>query len=136
MLSSERADDRGHADDNEDDPVILVRSTATTEDIAGLAVCAGLVTSYGARTSHATVVARGLGVVAAVGCRDMSIDISRERARFGEHEVPEGEFITIDGDRGLVSEGRPALATERPLQLIERIRSWQAGSGTGNEHPQ
>jgi pyruvate,orthophosphate dikinase len=128
-FSVERAQ---HLADTEDQ-VILVRSTATTEDIAGLAVCAGLVTGCGARTSHAAVVARGLGVVAVVGCRDMSIDISRERARSGEHEVSEGEFITIGGDRGLVFQGRPALTTERPLQLIERICSWHAGSGTGHE---
>ncbi len=79
--------------------MILLRGTATTDDIAGLAVCAGLVTTSGARTSHAAVVARQLGVVTVVGCRDMSIDIRRERVRFGEHEVAEGELITVDGDR-------------------------------------
>ena len=87
------------------DPVVLIRGTATTDDIAGLAVCAGLVTTSGARTSHAAVVARQLGVVTVVGCRDMSIDTRGERVRFGEHEVAEGELITVDGDRGLVFAG-------------------------------
>ena len=110
------------------DPVVLLRGTATTDDIAGLAVCAGLVTTYGARTSHAAVVARQLGVVTVVGCRDMSIDLDQELVRFGDNEVTEGEFITVDGDRGLVFEGQLALTVERPTALIERARSWQASA--------
>jgi pyruvate,orthophosphate dikinase len=106
------------------DPVILLRGTATTDDIAGLAVCAGLVTTSGARTSHAAVVARQLGVVTVVGCREMSIDLVHESARFSEHELAEGELITVDGDRGLLYEGQLAITNERPTALIERARAW------------
>ena len=91
-------------------------------------MCAGLVTTYGARTSHAAVVARQLGVVTVVGCRDMSIDLDQELVRFGDDEVTEGEFITVDGDRGLVFEGQLALTFERPTALIERARAWQASA--------
>jgi pyruvate,orthophosphate dikinase len=104
--------------------VILLRGTATTDDIAGLAVCAGLVTTSGARTSHAAVVARQLGVVTVVGCREMSIDLVHESARFSEHELAEGELITVDGDRGLLYEGQLAITNERPTALIERARAW------------
>jgi pyruvate,orthophosphate dikinase len=111
--------------------VILLRSTATTDDITGLAVCRGLVTTFGARTSHAAVVARQLGVEIVVGCSNLSIGADRERARFGEHEVAEGEPITIDGEQGLVFEGRPAMTIERPTELIARARAWTADPPTG-----
>ena len=117
------------------DPVILLRSTATTDDIAGLAVCAGLVTTYGARTSHAAVVARQLGVVTVVGCRDMSIDLSQELVRFGDNVVAEGDLVTVDGDRGQVFGGELALTIERPTALIERARAWQTFATTRREVP-
>lgn len=108
------------------DSVILVRSAATTDDIAGLAVCTGLVTAYGARTSHAAVVARQLGVVTVVSCRPMSIDLSRELVRFDEHEIAQGDAITVDGDDGRVFAGQLELTIDRPTALIERARAWQA----------
>ena len=107
------------------DPVILVRSEATTDDIAGLAVCTGLVTTSGARTSHAAVVARQLGVATVVGCRDLSIDTDRGRVRFGNLEVAELDRITVDGDRGLVFEGQLETTIEHPVELIERVRAWE-----------
>ncbi len=105
-------------------PVILMRSAATTDDIAGLAVCAGLVTTFGARTSHAAVVARQLGVETVVGCADMVIEADHERVRFPDHDVNEGELITIDANQGLVYKGELAVTTERPTDLIERTRAW------------
>jgi pyruvate,orthophosphate dikinase len=116
-----------------DDPVILMRATATTDDIAGLAVCAGLVTTHGARTSHAAVVARQLGVVAVVGCRDLSIDTGQQRACFGTRQVDEGDFITIDGDHGLVYDGTLTMTIEHPTQLIERARAWQTRLAAGDQ---
>ena len=115
------------------EPVILLRGTATTDDIAGLAVCSGLVTAFGARTSHAAVVARQLGVVTVVGCRDMSIDVDGERVCFGDHEVAEDKFITVDGDSGRVFEGRLAMTIDRPTALIARVRAWQATAMMGRE---
>jgi pyruvate,orthophosphate dikinase len=105
--------------------VILMRSTATTDDIAGLAVCSGLVTTFGARTSHAAVVARQLGVETVVGCADMLIDAGSERAHFPEHNVAEGELLTIDAHQGLVYQGQPAITIDRPTVLIERTRAWR-----------
>ena len=58
------------------DPVILVREDASTDDIAAFPVCRGLLTSRGARTSHAAVVARQLGIVCLVNCGDLAVDVA------------------------------------------------------------
>jgi pyruvate,orthophosphate dikinase len=108
------------------DPVILLRDQATTDDIAGLAVCAGMVTRVGARTSHAAVVARHLGVVVVVGCDDLIIDLPARTASFGEHRLSEGDELTVDGDRGLVFVGELETIVERPVELIERAHAWGA----------
>ena len=115
----------------EDDRVVLLRRTATTDDIAALAVCAGLVTAAGARTSHAAVVARQLGIATVVGCPELSIDVGRELVRFGGHEIAEGALVTVDGDRGLVFEGELTTTVERPTALIERVRAWRASATNG-----
>ena len=115
----------------QDDRVVLLRRTATTDDIAALAVCAGLVTAAGARTSHAAVVARQLGIATVVGCRELSIDMGRELMRFGGHEIAEGALVTVDGDRGLVFEGELTTTIERPTALIERVRAWRASATNG-----
>jgi pyruvate, orthophosphate dikinase len=107
------------------DPVVLVRDEASTQDIAGLAICRGLVTAGGARTSHAAVVARQLGVVCVVGCPGLSIDTERKRLTFSAHYLNEGDLMTVDGDRGLVFQGELELRLERPLDLIRRARAWQ-----------
>ena len=108
------------------DPVVLVRAEASTDDISGLAVCRGLVTATGARTSHAAVVARQLGVVCVVGCPGLSVDSERRRLNLGPHQLNEGDLITVDGDRGLVYQGELEVRLERPRELVERIREWKA----------
>lgn len=108
------------------DPVVLVRDEASTEDIGGLAVCRGVVTATGARTSHAAVVARQLGLACVVGCRNLFFDVDPGGLRLGQVEIREGEWITIDGASGMVYRGEPELCVERPEGLIERMRAWQA----------
>jgi pyruvate,orthophosphate dikinase len=110
----------------EGDPVVLVRDEALTQDIAGLAVCRGVVTATGARTSHAAVVARQLGVACVVGCRDLSFDSDHGKVQTGHCEVREGEWITVDGATGLIYQGEPEVCIERPVELIERVRTWRA----------
>jgi pyruvate, orthophosphate dikinase len=106
--------------------VVLVRDEASTEDISGLAVCRGLITATGARTSHAAVVARQLEVVCVVGCPGLSLDTGRRQLSVGSHQLNEGDMITIDGGRGLVYPGELEIRLERPGQIIERVRGWQA----------
>ena len=105
--------------------VILVREQLSTDDIAGLSVCRGLVTAAGARTSHAAVVARHLGIACLVGCRQLSIDLGGQVVRIGSIELHPGDTITVDGTDGRIYVGELNLIDERPLELIARVRDWQ-----------
>ena len=116
--------DTARRHDQSGEPVVLVREEASTEDISGLAVCRALVTATGARTSHAAVVARQLGVVCVVACSELSVDLPHGRARVGRHELREGHHITVDGGSGLLYEGELELRVERPDELVARVRGW------------
>ena len=105
-------------------PAILVRHDASTEDVALLAECAGLLTAFGARTSHAAVVARQLGAVCVVAC-PLTIDAAVMTVRIGDALVHEGSWITIDGGSGDVYASRLALCDETPDELLARVRSWR-----------
>lgn len=107
-------------------PAILVRQDTTTADIEGLAAAAGLLTASGGRTSHATVVARQLGIVCLVGCAALSIDLQARRCRIGETVLDEGDVLSLDGNTGAVYAGRLEPVTERPEQALATIRGWKA----------
>ena len=111
-------------------PVILVREQASREDIAALAVCRGLLTSTGARTSHAAVVARQLGVVCLVNCADL--DVAADSGRGLQYRrLPSGrrDSITIDGTDGRIYAGACQVVEERPTDLIDRVRAGGARRG-------
>ena len=103
---------------------VLVRRQASTDDLAALEVCRGLLTATGARTSHAAVVARQLGVVCAVGCVELSFDDGARALDLGGHKVHEGEVVTLDGGSGEVYLGAVPVVEERPVELLERVRRW------------
>jgi pyruvate, orthophosphate dikinase len=107
------------------DPVVLVRAEASTEDIVGFTISRGFVTATGARTSHAAVVARQLGVACVVGCESLFVDVEHGRIRLGEGDLLEGEFITVDGSTGLVYRGEPTSYVERPDELLRRVEDWK-----------
>lgn len=107
--------------------VILVRPTASPDDIAGIHAAAGLLVARGGRTSHAAVVARQLGKVCVVNCRDLAIDLDRHRCTIGETVLREGSVISIDGDTGRVYRGVVAVNEQQPLPLLDRVRGWSAG---------
>ena len=107
-------------------PVILIRETASPDDIAGIDVAAGLLTARGARTSHAAVVARQLGKVCVVNFTDLRIDLPRHRCSIGDISFREGEVISIDGNTGVVYKGKVTVRSDRPSDLIGTVRSWQA----------
>ena len=109
------------------DPVTLVREEASTEDIAALALCCGLLTARGARTSHAAVVARQLAIVCLVNCLDLVIDLRTRSLRIGGSQLREGDTITIDGANGRIYVGALELVKERPAELINRVGAWQRG---------
>jgi len=107
------------------DPVILVRGEASTADIAALEVCGGLLTATGARTSHAAVVARELGVSCLVGCTGLAIDAAADSLVIGEWRGHSGDTITVDGSSGAIYPGALDLVVERPTDLIAQVRRWQ-----------
>ena len=108
-----------------DRPVILVRSELTTDDIGGLAAAAGVLTTFGGRTSHAAVVARHLGKVCLTGCRELSVDERARTCSVGARQLQEGDVITLDGDIGLVYSGRLPVVAERPEGDLAFVESWR-----------
>jgi len=92
--------------------IILVRVETSPEDIHGMHAAQGILTARGGMTSHAAVVARGMGRPCVSGAGSISIDYRARAMRVGEVEVKEGETITIDGTSGEVMLG--AVATVQP----------------------
>ncbi|MFZ5608707.1 MAG: pyruvate, phosphate dikinase [Pseudomonadota bacterium] len=93
-------------------PVILVRVETSPEDIHGMHAAKGILTSRGGMTSHAAVVARGMGRPCVSGAGALNIDMTARVMRCGPHEVKEGDVITIDGGTGQVMLG--AVPTIEP----------------------
>jgi pyruvate, orthophosphate dikinase len=92
--------------------VILVRTETSPEDIHGMHAAQGILTARGGMTSHAAVVARGMGRPCVSGAGMLAIDYKARRMRVGGHVIEEGEIITIDGASGEVMLG--AVATVQP----------------------
>jgi pyruvate,orthophosphate dikinase len=84
---------------------ILVRTETNPDDVHGMIAAEGILTAKGGATSHAAVVARGMGKPCVVGCDTLHIDRRNKRASFDGKELKEGDWITIDGTTGNVSVG-------------------------------
>ncbi|MGO9319514.1 MAG: PEP/pyruvate-binding domain-containing protein [Solirubrobacteraceae bacterium] len=104
---------------------VLIRRDTSTEDLAGVIVAAGLLTSSGGRTSHAAVVARELGKPCVVGASGIDIDLERRRVTIGGREFAEGEQISIDGESGRVFAGVVQIEEERPTADLAAVAAWQ-----------
>lgn len=109
--------------------VILVRTETTPDDIHGIVMAQGVLTSRGGMTSHAAVVARGMGKPCVCGCEALSIDYKKEEFRVGELVVKKGDIISIDGSTGKVMLGEvpmidPVLSGEfrELLKWADEIR--------------
>ncbi len=89
--------------------IILVRPQTKPEDIHGLYASSGVLTQFGGKTSHAAVVARGMGKPAVVGAQDVEIDEENREFRVNEMVIKEGQWITIDGTTGRIIEGKVNL---------------------------
>jgi pyruvate,orthophosphate dikinase len=106
------------------EPLILVRIETSPEDIEGMHQAEGILTARGGMTSHAAVVARGMGKSCVAGCGALEIDYDKKLMRVGDHVIREGEFISIDGSTGEVIEGQiPTLPSEVIQVLIEKTLS-------------
>ncbi|MEO6778733.1 MAG: pyruvate, phosphate dikinase, partial [Gemmatimonadaceae bacterium] len=93
--------------------VILVREETTPEDFHGIVAARAVLTARGGMTSHAAVVARGMGKCAVVGCRDIHVDLEHRRFVVGANTISEGDYITLDGATGRVFAGAlPTIPSE------------------------
>ena len=102
--------------------VILVRDETTPEDFHGIVAARAVVTARGGMTSHAAVVARGMGKCAVVGCRDIQVDLRGRLFRVGEQVVREGDWITVDGATGRVFVGDLPTIPSEVVQVIHGTR--------------
>lgn len=89
---------------------ILVRGETSTDDIVGIEAAAGLLTTRGGMTSHAAVVARGMGRCAIVGCSTLKVDLARRTASTHAYTIRQGDLVTLDGHRGLLLLGSLPLS--------------------------
>ena len=105
--------------------VVLVRLETSPEDIQGMTVARGILTSRGGQTSHAAVVARGMGKPCVVGCTDILVDYGRQLFYAGDTVVRRGDWITIDGGTGEVFEGEiPTLAPPTDSGAMGELLTW------------
>src|SRR3989442_1304886 len=124
VLNADTAEQRGRAGER----VILVRWETTPDDIHGLVQAAGILTAHGGMTSHAAVVARGMGKPCVAGCEALSIDIKKRTITLAGAELAEGDTLTIDGGTGSVIVGEVPLVPPQVNDDLETILQW------GDEH--
>jgi pyruvate,orthophosphate dikinase len=98
--------------------VILVREETTPEDFHGIVAARAVLTARGGMTSHAAVVARGMGKCAVVGCKDIVVDITHRRFTVGDRVIEEGEWITIDGGTGRVFPGQLPTVPSEVMRVV------------------
>ncbi len=111
------------------DPVILVRPDTSTADVAGFAVASGIVTAAGGRTAHAALVARQLAKPCVVGCKELEIDGSGRQARLATATIKQGDWLSIDGERGQIYLGRCKIISRQPTEALAKVSEWRAQPG-------
>ena len=104
--------------------VILVRRETTPEDIEGMDFSQGILTVFGGMTSHAAVVARGMGRAAIVGCGALKIDEEAKTLTVGDKVYHEGDFISLDGSTGNVYDGQIATVEASISGEFARFMGW------------
>ncbi|MDH3385874.1 MAG: pyruvate, phosphate dikinase [Nitrosopumilus sp.] len=104
--------------------VILIREETKPEDVPAFFESVGILTSRGGKTSHAAVVARGMGKPCIVGCSDMKINNDKKMAVIGDKIFNEGDTITIDGSSGKVYLGEIPVIEPKMTQDFKTILDW------------
>ena len=100
------ADDAEEWSEERDEKVILVRNETSPEDIHGMAVAQGILTAKGGMTSHAAVVARGMGKCCVAGAEELRVDADKKQFKVGSTIVKEGEWISLNGSTGEIILGQ------------------------------
>ena len=120
VFDADTAEERG----KDGSAVILVRWETTPDDIHGMIASQGILTAHGGMTSHAAVVARGMGKPCVAGCDGLSLDAAAKTASLNGHKLNEGDVITIDGGTGEVIIGEVALIAPEINEDFETVLGW------------
>ena len=104
--------------------VVLVRLETSPEDITGMKASQGILTVRGGMTSHAAVVARGMGTCCVSGCGDINMDEENKKFTLAGKEFHEGDYISIDGSTGNIYDGAIPTVDATIAGEFERIMSW------------
>jgi pyruvate,orthophosphate dikinase len=120
VFDADTAEERGKAGES----VILVRWETTPDDFHGMVQAAGILTAHGGLTSHAAVVARGMGTPCVTGCEALHVDARARKARLSGHELEEGDVITIDGGTGEVIVGSVPLVPPQINEDFSALLEW------------
>jgi pyruvate,orthophosphate dikinase len=123
VFTANRAEEAGRAGE----AVVLVRWETTPDDIHGLIHAQGVLTAHGGMTSHAAVVARGMGKPCVAGCEALTLDADAGTATLAGHVLREGDLITIDGGTGRVILGEVPLVPPQINEDFQTILEWADG---------
>ncbi len=120
---------------------ILVRVETSPEDIEGMVAAQGILTSRGGMTSHAAVVARGMGKCCVAGCGDVDVNYDKKEFRANGYVIREGEIITLDGSTGEVLSGEVSTIEpkldgdfQRLMKLADKNRTMQVRTNADTPH--
>jgi pyruvate, orthophosphate dikinase len=120
VFDADTAEERGR----DGSAVILVRWETTPDDIHGMIAAQGILTAHGGMTSHAAVVARGMGKPCVAGCEALSLDAAAKTASLNGQKLNEGDVITIDGGTGEVIIGEVPLIAPEINEDFETVLGW------------
>ena len=120
VFDADRAELLGRAGEQ----VILVREETKPEDIHGFFAAQGILTSRGGKTSHAAVVARGMGKPCVAGAEGIQVDTKLRQAKVGEKVLHEGDYITIDGGTGFVYQGIIPTVESTFSEELKTLLTW------------
>ncbi|MBN2395129.1 MAG: pyruvate, phosphate dikinase, partial [Candidatus Atribacteria bacterium] len=120
VFTADEAEEMG----NSGEEVILVRTETTPDDIHGMVASKGTLTSRGGMTSHAAVVARGMGKPCVAGCSDIKINSKKEIFTVNDLTIKKGDYITIDGGAGNVFKDKVPMIEPKMSEEFKLLLSW------------
>jgi len=119
VFTAERAEELGASE-----KLILVRAETSPEDIGGMNAASGILTARGGMTSHAAVVARGMGKCCVAGCGGILIDVVNKTMAIDDLVLKECDYITLNGSTGEVIKGEAKLIDAEVTGNFEKVLSW------------
>ncbi|KAA1037594.1 pyruvate, phosphate dikinase [Macrococcus equipercicus] len=109
--------------------VILMRPETSPEDIEGMIAAEAIITTHGGMTSHAAVVARGMGKCCVTGCSDLTINTKEKRVIYPGGTIVEGDIVSVDGSTGRVYLGELETVSAEHTPEFEQFMEWAADAG-------